>query len=105
MVDLDVVPKPDPEAYSVDVAEFYVTKDKKKYEDRDEMINWARCQAIEAGFTLIIDKSYSGSGRRKPKLVLACERSGEYKGTKESKREGTGSRKCGVILVQQNSGL
>jgi len=92
MVDLV---EPDPEVYSVDVAEFFVTKEKEKYEDREEMIDWARCQAIEAGFTLIIDKSYSGSRRRKPKFVLACERSGEYKGTKKFKREGTGSRKCG----------
>ncbi|KEH26556.1 hypothetical protein MTR_6g464570 [Medicago truncatula] len=95
MVDLV---EPDPEVYSVDVAEFFVTKEKKKYEDREEMINWARCQSIEAAFTLIINKSYSGSGRRKSKLVLACERSGEYKGTNKSKREGAGSRKCGCLF-------
>ncbi|KEH38089.1 uncharacterized protein [Medicago truncatula] len=65
--------------------------EKKKYEDREEMIKWANCQAIEAGFELIIDKSYSDSGRKKKlKLVLACERSGEYKGTKKCKREGIG---------------
>jgi len=74
---------------------FLLRKRKNKYEDREEMINWVRCQAIEVGFTLIIDKFYSGSERRKPKLVLACERSCVYKGTKKSKREGTCSRKCG----------
>jgi len=34
-----VVPKPDPEVYYVDVAEYFVTEEEKKYEDRDEMIN------------------------------------------------------------------
>jgi len=42
-----------------------------------------------------MNKSYSGFKRRKSKRVLACERSGEYKGTKKkSKREDTSSRKC-----------
>jgi hypothetical protein len=27
-----------------------VTKEKKKYEDGDEMINWARCQELEIRF-------------------------------------------------------
>lgn len=34
MVDLVVISKSDPEIYSVDVVEFFVTKEKKKYEDR-----------------------------------------------------------------------
>lgn len=58
------------------------------------MFNWARYQVIEVGFKLILDKSYIGYGHRKPKLVLACERSDEYKGTKKFKRGNTCSRKC-----------
>jgi hypothetical protein len=34
MVDLVVVSKSDPKVYCVDVVEFFVTKEKKKYEDR-----------------------------------------------------------------------
>jgi len=58
------------------------------------MINWARCRAVNTEFTLIMDKSNSGFGNRKLKLVLASERSDEYKRTKKkSKREETCSRK------------
>jgi len=70
MVDLAVIPKLNPEVYFVDVSKKFVMKVKQKYEDKEEMINLARCKAIEAGFTLIIDKSYSGSRRKKLKLVI-----------------------------------
>ena len=96
MVEPTVVQNPEQDIYSVNVAEYFVPKDKNTYEDREEMINWARRQAIMAGFTLIIGKSNSGSRRRKPKHVLSCERSGEYKEIKKKlKLEDTGSRKCG----------
>jgi len=39
MVVLVVVTKPDPAVYSVDIVEYFVMKVKKKYEDREEMIN------------------------------------------------------------------
>jgi hypothetical protein len=73
-----VVQKLDLEVYSVDVVEYFLHKEEKKIEDRDEMINWARRQTIKAGFSLIIGKSDSVSEHRKPKLVLSCEKSGEY---------------------------
>lgn len=39
MVELAIVPTPDPEVFSVDIVEYFITKEKKKYEDIDEMIN------------------------------------------------------------------
>jgi len=85
MVEPAIVLKHDPEVYSVDIVEYFVSKEKKKYEDIDEMNKWAHCQAIKAEFRFIIDKSYSDSKSRNMKLDLACERSGNYKGTKKSK--------------------
>ena len=65
---------------------------KNKCKDRKEMS--ACCLAIKTRFTLIIGNFDSGSACRKLKLVLSCERSGEYKGTKKKlKLEDTGSRK------------
>jgi len=59
------------------------------------MINWVHCQVRTVGFTIVIDKFDSSYGRRKPTLVLDCERGGDYKGTKKIlKREDTNSRKC-----------
>jgi predicted NACHT family NTPase len=44
MVEPVFVRKSDTNVYSIDVVEYLVPKDKKKYEDREEMINWCRCQ-------------------------------------------------------------
>lgn len=48
------------------------------------MINWVHKQATKVRFTLIIDKSYLDGGRRAPMLLLAYERGGVYKGTKNN---------------------
>jgi len=65
---------------------FFVIKENKKYEDREKMTNWVSCQAIKAGFTFIIDKFDSGSGRRKLKFVLAYEGSDGYKEVVKTRR-------------------
>jgi len=39
MVEPAVVQNPEQDIYSVDVAEYFVPKDKNTYEDREEMIN------------------------------------------------------------------
>ena len=89
MVESVVVRNSDLEAYFFDVAEYFIPK--MKYEDLEEMINQTYCQPIKARFTLIIDKSNSGSENRKPKLVLGCERSDQYKGEeKKLKQKDTG---------------
>jgi len=50
-------------------------------------------------FTLIIDKPYSSGGRKKPMLVLARERCGEYNAPKKKlNRENTRSRKTWVYI-------
>jgi len=63
------------------------------------MIDWVRRQTTKAGFILIIGKSYSCGGRNKPLLVLARERSGDYKPpSKKLNREDADSRKCGCLF-------
>ena len=46
MVEPPIISKSDPEVYSVDVAEYFVPK--KKYKDREEMINWTCYQTRNA---------------------------------------------------------
>lgn len=46
MVESPVVANSDSEVYSIDVVEYFVLK--KKYEDREEMINCVCCHARKA---------------------------------------------------------
>lgn len=91
MVEPFIVIKPDSEVNSIDIVKYFVYG--MNYEDREELINWICCQARKAGFNIKIDKFDSGFRRRKLKFVLGCERGGEYKGTKNLRREETSSRK------------
>jgi len=50
IVELVVVLKSDSEVYYMLMLQNIVTKEKKKYEDGDEMIKWERCQELEIGF-------------------------------------------------------
>ena len=61
----------------VETTSFFSTEDRWKV--RDDMINWMCWQAIKGGFTLSIKKS----NLIKPGVVLACERSDEYKTPKK----------------------
>ncbi|KAK2456710.1 hypothetical protein QL285_004054 [Trifolium repens] len=63
---------------------------------RDDLLKWVREVAAGLKFAIVIVNSDYGDGKRKPKLVLGCERGGAYKRTsKKIKFEETGMRKCG----------
>jgi hypothetical protein len=64
--------------------------------DRDELIEWCKNVALNAGFSMVIEKSDKGNGdKRKPFFILGCERGGVYKELKRKlKREDTATRKC-----------
>jgi hypothetical protein len=66
------------------------------YNDRDELIDWCRQVALNAGFSMVIEKSDKGNGdRRKPFFILGCERGGVYKEPKRKlKRDDTSTSKC-----------
>ncbi|MCI15321.1 protein FAR1-RELATED SEQUENCE 10-like, partial [Trifolium medium] len=85
----------------------------EKYKVRDEMIEWCKKEAVKAGFTMVIEKSNSGSYRRKNYFVLGCSRGGAYKErTRKLKKEDTATRKnaCpfrlrGYFLASQECNL
>jgi hypothetical protein len=65
------------------------------YKDRDELIEWCKNVAGNAGFTMVIEKSDNGNNKRKSFFILGCERSGVYNEPKRKlKREDTATRKC-----------
>lgn len=49
------------------------------------MIRWATDVGKRNGFVVVIKKSDSGLGARKPGLTLACERSGRYRENKRAR--------------------
>ena len=65
---------------------------------RDEVLQWARSLAHDIGFVAVIMRSDTNIGvrGRASFLLIACERSGEYRPKKHNLvRTCTGSRKCG----------
>ncbi|KAL5153485.1 hypothetical protein HKD37_19G053017 [Glycine soja] len=63
----------------------------------DEVLHWAQSVAHEIGFIAVIMRSDTNAGvRRASFLLIACERSGEYRPKKNDLvRTFIGSRKCG----------
>ncbi|MCH87527.1 protein FAR1-RELATED SEQUENCE 5-like, partial [Trifolium medium] len=91
IVEIDIVQPAEP--VIVNTAKHFFTNE--KYKVRDDLINWVRSEAAKVGFTVVIEKSDNGSGRRKQFFILGCERGGTYKvGKKRLTKEDTGSRKC-----------
>ena len=70
------------------------------YKSRDELVEWARARGKANGFVIVIKMSDVGVNGRKPRITLACERSGYFRPSKKvndknvKKREATGSKKC-----------
>ncbi|XP_028126176.1 protein FAR-RED ELONGATED HYPOCOTYL 3-like [Camellia sinensis] len=57
------------------------------FKSRDELIRWARQVRRRNGFVIVVQKSDGGGIRdRKPRLCLACERSGSYRNTQKNSR-------------------
>ncbi|CAM8905633.1 unnamed protein product [Rhodiola kirilowii] len=68
------------------------------FENREDMLNWAKMIGLENGIVVVIKNSTKKIGGKMPKCILACERGGKYKhsflveGTSEIKN--TGTKKC-----------
>ncbi|KAL7206120.1 hypothetical protein ACSBR2_018931 [Camellia fascicularis] len=60
------------------------------FKDRDELIRWARQVGRRNGFVIVVQKSDGGGIRgRKPRLSLACQRSGSYRDSRKNSRPKT----------------
>ncbi|CAM8926129.1 unnamed protein product [Rhodiola kirilowii] len=65
------------------------------FENREDMLNWAKRIGLENGIVVVIKNSAKKIGGKMPKCILACERGGKYKhsflveGTSEIKNTGT----------------
>ena len=60
------------------------------FESRDHLLNWVRRVADEHGMVVVVSRSDKGSGTKKPRLFLACERSGPYREFKVKSSRGIG---------------
>ncbi|KAL7165706.1 hypothetical protein ACSBR2_036562 [Camellia fascicularis] len=71
------------------------------FKNKDELLNWVREVGKRNGLVIVIKTSDYGGGKKRPRMYLACERSGQYRATKKSKHDGnntsriTGTKKCG----------
>ena len=68
------------------------------FASHDEVLQWARSVAHDIGFVVVIMRSDTNIGvqGRASFLLIACEKSGEYRPKKNDLvRTCTGSRKCG----------
>ncbi|XP_034197134.1 uncharacterized protein LOC117612557 [Prunus dulcis] len=55
------------------------------FNGRDALLRWAREQGKMNNIVIVIKRSdYRGESKRKPRVILACERNGNYKSSKSS---------------------
>ena len=81
------------QAHEVDTARFF--SDDIKFQDREELLGWVRCQANKAGFTIVTQRS----SLIHPILRLVCERSGAHKvPKKKTKACDNGLKKMRVLV-------
>ncbi|KAK2368154.1 hypothetical protein QL285_081379 [Trifolium repens] len=81
-------------AINIDLSSHFVTDE--GFETKELLLKWARERATPLQFTIVVLRSDNGTVKRKPFIVLGCERGGVYKPTgKMLKKDGLGSRKCG----------
>ncbi|CAL2248387.1 unnamed protein product [Prunus armeniaca] len=62
------------------------------FNGRDALLRWAREQGKLNNIVIVIKRSdYEGEGKRRPRVILACERNGNYKSCKSSETTDTRS--------------
>ncbi|GMP40325.1 hypothetical protein CsSME_00010810 [Camellia sinensis var. sinensis] len=59
---------------------------KQVFDNKDELLTWVRDIGRINGFVIIIRTSDYGGGRKRPRIYLACERSGKYRLLHKKKR-------------------
>ncbi|XP_028052880.1 uncharacterized protein LOC114257323 [Camellia sinensis] len=81
--------------------EYVSTQGRQVFKSKDELLNWVRKVGKRNGLVIVIKTSDYGGGEKRPRMYLACERSGQYRATKKLKHDGnntsriTGTKKCG----------
>lgn len=83
---------------------------------RDALVKWCRDIGKSIGVVVVTKHSDSAKSSRKPRVILSCERSGEYRmkvkktdavmlesKSFEKRRKETGSRKCGCPFKLKGS--
>ncbi|CAL9022150.1 unnamed protein product [Prunus brigantina] len=81
------------------------------FNGRDALLRWARALGKMNNIVIVIKRSdYGGEGKRRPPVILACERNSNYKSCKSSETtdirsdansdmkkcaKDTGTKKCG----------
>ncbi|CAL5326713.1 unnamed protein product [Camellia sinensis] len=81
--------------------EYVSTQGSQVFKSKDELLNWVREVGKRNGLVIVIKTSDYGGGKKRPRMYLACERSGQYRATKKLKHDGnntsriTGTKKCG----------
>ncbi|CAL8994263.1 unnamed protein product, partial [Prunus brigantina] len=85
------------------------------FNSRDALLRWAREQGKLNNIVIVIKRSdYGGEGKRRPRVILACERNSNYKSCKSSETtdirsdansdmkkcaRDTGTKKCGCPFL------
>ncbi|CAL8082765.1 unnamed protein product [Prunus armeniaca] len=85
------------------------------FNGRDALLRWAREQGKLNNIVIVIKRSdYGGEGKRRPRVILACERNSNYKSCKSSETtdirsdansdmkkcaRDTGTKKCGCPFL------
>ncbi|CAL2261670.1 unnamed protein product [Prunus armeniaca] len=61
------------------------TKGNNIFNGKDALLRWARAQGKMNNIVIVIKRSdYRGKGKMRPRVILACERSGNYKSCESS---------------------
>ncbi|CAL9019396.1 unnamed protein product, partial [Prunus brigantina] len=85
------------------------------FNGRDALLRWAREQGKLNNIVIVIKRSdYGGEGKKRPRVILSCERNGNYKSCKSSETtdirsdansdmkkcaRDTGTKKCGCPFL------
>ena len=112
-INVEIVPAN--EEMARDYTDVFTTED--YFETRQKLEEWVRARGAEYGIVIVVGRSDTGGGMKTPRLLLVCERSGQYreykskssrllvenveeldelKNKKKSRvRRETGTKKCG----------
>lgn len=77
------------------------------FKSREALIKWAQEVGKINGFVIVIKTSDAGGQGKKPRIVLACERSGYYRDTRKNKEKKmkVGTKKCGCPFALKGKKL
>jgi hypothetical protein len=65
-----------------------------KFSTRQQMQDWVGGKAKKLGFVVVFSKSDNKANKRRPFVVIGCQRGGTHKAYINKKREATATLKC-----------